>query len=103
VRKELANRTQRPVTFGWAPRFLHSTGQYHKGGPQTGAFLQITGAVGHDLPIPGRPFGFARLQMAQALGDLRALQQRARPAIRLHLKDRTVGIQQLLDAAGSAQ
>jgi glucose-6-phosphate isomerase len=101
IRKILANRTQRPVTFGWAPRFLHSTGQYHKGGPQTGAFLQITGAVSHDLPIPGRPFGFARLQMAQALGDLRALQQRARPAIRLHLKDRTVGIQQLLDAAGS--
>jgi glucose-6-phosphate isomerase len=57
--------------------------------------------VAHDLPIPGRPFGFARLQMAQALGDLRALQQRARPAIRLHLKDRTLGIQQLLDAAGS--
>jgi glucose-6-phosphate isomerase len=101
VRKSLASHTERPVTFGWAPRFLHSTGQYHKGGPQIGAFLQITGAVAHDLPIPGRPFGFARLQMAQALGDLRALQQRARPAIRLHLKDRTLGIQQLLDAAGS--
>ena len=62
-------QTERPVMFGWAPRFLHSTGQYHKGGPQTGAFLQITGVVMHDLAIPGRPFGFARLQMAQALGD----------------------------------
>jgi glucose-6-phosphate isomerase len=103
VRRHLARHTQRAVTFGWAPRFLHSTGQYHKGGPQTGAFLQITGAVEHDLAIPGRPFGFARLQMAQALGDLRALQQRGRPAVRLHLTDRTQGIQQLLDAAGAAQ
>ncbi|HXR42563.1 MAG TPA: glucose-6-phosphate isomerase [Acidothermaceae bacterium] len=103
VRRHLANHTQRPVTFGWAPRFLHSTGQYHKGGPQVGAFLQITGAVEHDLAIPGRPFGFQRLQMAQALGDLRALQQRGRPAIRLHFRDRTQGIQQLLDAAGAVR
>jgi glucose-6-phosphate isomerase len=102
IRKALARRTERPVTFGWAPRFLHSTGQFHKGGPQVGAFLQITGAVERDVAIPGRPFGFKRLQMAQALGDLRALQQRGRPAIRLHLIDRTTGIQQLLDAAGRA-
>jgi glucose-6-phosphate isomerase len=103
LRRSLARHTERPVTFGWAPRFLHSTGQYHKGGPQTGAFLQITGVVTDDLAIPGRPFGFARLQMAQALGDLRALQQRGRPAIRLHLLDRTLGLQQLLTAAGSAR
>jgi glucose-6-phosphate isomerase len=103
VRKSLARHTDRPVTFGWAPRFLHSTGQYHKGGPQNGAFLQITGVVAHDLPIPGRPFGFARLQMAQALGDLRALQQRGRPAIRLHLLDRTLGLEELLNAAGAAR
>jgi glucose-6-phosphate isomerase len=102
VRKPLARRTQAPVTFGWAPRFLHSTGQYHKGGPQTGAFVQITGAVEHDLAIPGRPFGFRRLQMAQALGDLRALQQRGRPVVRLHLRDRTAGLQQILDAAGGS-
>jgi glucose-6-phosphate isomerase len=103
VRKSLARHTDRPVTFGWAPRFLHSTGQYHKGGPQNGAFLQITGVVAQDLPIPGRPFGFARLQMAQALGDLRALQQRGRPAIRLHLLDRTLGLEELLNAAGAAR
>jgi glucose-6-phosphate isomerase len=103
LRKSLARQTERPVTFGWAPRFLHSTGQYHKGGPQNGAFLQITGVVEKDLAIPGRPFGFARLQMAQALGDLRALQQRGRPAIRLHLLDRTIGLQELLNAAGSAR
>ena len=100
LRKALALQTERPVTFGWGPRFLHSTGQYHKGGPQNGAFLQITGAVEHDLAIPGRPFGYLRLQLAQALGDLRALQQRARPVVRLHLRDRTQGVQQLLDAAG---
>jgi glucose-6-phosphate isomerase len=98
LRKSLARRTERPITFGWAPRFLHSTGQYHKGGPQNGVFLQITGVVEHDLAIPGRPFGFARLQMAQALGDLRALRQRGRPTIRLHLLDRTDGLQQLLEA-----
>jgi glucose-6-phosphate isomerase len=99
LRKTLAARTERPVTFGWAPRFLHSTGQFHKGGPQVGAFLQITGVVENDLAIPGRPFGFARLQLAQALGDLGALQQRGRPVVRLHLRDRTAGLQQLLSAA----
>jgi glucose-6-phosphate isomerase len=103
LRRSLAARSPCPVTFGWAPRFLHSTGQYHKGGPQVGAFVQITGAVEHDLAIPGRPFGFMRLQLAQALGDLRALQQRGRPVVRLHLRDRTQGIQQLLDAASVVQ
>jgi glucose-6-phosphate isomerase len=101
LRKTLAARTERPVTFGWAPRFLHSTGQFHKGGPQVGAFLQITGVVENDLAIPGRPFGFARLQLAQALGDLGALQQRGRPVIRLHLRNRTVGLQELLAAANA--
>jgi glucose-6-phosphate isomerase len=99
LRAALAARTERPVTFGWAPRFLHSTGQFHKGGPQVGAFLQITGVVADDLAIPGRPFGFARLQLAQALGDLGALQQRGRPVVRLHLRDRAQGLQQLLSAA----
>ncbi|MCL6549624.1 MAG: glucose-6-phosphate isomerase [Acidothermus cellulolyticus] len=99
LRKSLALHTGRPVTFGWGPRFLHSTGQYHKGGPQVGVFLQLTGAHEADLEIPGRPFTFGRLQLAQALGDLRALRQRGRPAIRLHLRDRTAGIEQVLDAA----
>ena len=75
-----------PVTFGWGPRFLHSTGQYHKGGPQVGAFLQITGAV-TDRPrrCPGQPYTFGQLQAAQALGDLQALARRGRPLLRLHL------------------
>ncbi len=99
LRDTLAARTTHPVTFGWGPRFLHSTGQYHKGGPQDGVFLQLTGAVTSDVPVPGRAFSLGRLQLAQALGDLRALGQRGRPAVRLHLRDRAEGLRQLLSAA----
>jgi glucose-6-phosphate isomerase len=100
LRSLLAGRLGgRQVTFGWAPRFLHSTGQYHKGGPQNGSFLQLTGVVEEDLPVPGRPYTFGRLELAQALGDLRALAQRERPAVRLHLLDRSAGIRQLVAAA----
>jgi len=99
LRPLLAARLAHPVTFGWGPRFLHSTGQYHKGGPQVGAFLQITGTVTDDVAVPGRPFTLGRLQAAQASGDLRALAGRGRPAIRLHLRDRARGLAQLLDAA----
>jgi glucose-6-phosphate isomerase len=100
VRPALAGRTDRPVTFGWGPRFLHSTGQYHKGGPQNGSFLQITGSVETDLPVPGRPYTFGELQAAQAAGDRQALAGRGRPLLRLHLTDRTAGIAQLLAALG---
>jgi glucose-6-phosphate isomerase len=96
LRAALARRTDRPVTFGWGPRFLHSTGQYHKGGPPVGAFLQITGAVTQDLPIPGRDYTFGVLQAAQAAGDREALGRRGRPLVRLHLTDRTAGARQLL-------
>jgi glucose-6-phosphate isomerase len=102
LRDALATRTTHPVTFGWGPRFLHSTGQYHKGGPQTGVFVQITGVAAGDVPVPGRPFSLGRLQLAQALGDLGALSQRGRPAVRLHLLDRRAGLQQLLAAAGAS-
>src|SRR5262249_9468713 len=102
LRDALAARTTHPVTFGWGPRFLHSTGQYHKGGPQTGVFLQITGIARGDVPVPGRPFTLGRLQLAQALGDLGALRQRGRPAVRLHLRDRPAGLRQLLAAVGAS-
>jgi glucose-6-phosphate isomerase len=102
LRDRLAERLPHPVTFGWGPRFLHSTGQFHKGGPQVGAFLQITGAHQTDLDVPGQPFTFGRLQLAQALGDLQALQSRDRPVVRLHLTDRAAGLRQLLDAAAGA-
>jgi len=97
VRPLLARAAGRPVTFGWGPRFLHSTGQYHKGGPQVGSFLQITGAVTEDLPVPGRPYSFGELQAAQAAGDREALTGRQRPLLRLHLTDRVGGVAQLLD------
>ncbi|MBQ0982919.1 glucose-6-phosphate isomerase, partial [Micromonospora sp. M61] len=90
----------RPVTFGWGPRFLHSTGQYHKGGPQVGSYLQVTGAVAEDLAVPGKPYTFGELQAAQAAGDRQALAGRERPVLRLHLTDRAAGVAQLLDAAG---
>ncbi|MEV7229195.1 glucose-6-phosphate isomerase [Polymorphospora sp. NPDC051019] len=98
VRPLLAAASGRPVTFGWGPRFLHSTGQYHKGGPQVGSYLQITGAVTDDLPVPGKPYSFGTLQAAQAAGDREALAGRDRPLVRLHLTDRAAGVAQLLDA-----
>jgi len=99
VREIIARKSQRPVTFGWGPRFLHSTGQFHKGGQQNGAFLQITGITNGDVVIPGQTYGFKTLIMAQALGDLRALAKRKYPLLRLHLSDRSAGISQLLKAA----
>jgi hypothetical protein len=98
VRAGLADHTSHAVTFGWGPRYLHSTGQYHKGGPQTGAFLQITGAVTEDLPVPGRPYTFGQLESAQAAGDREALTRRGRPLVRLHLTDRAAGVGRLLAA-----
>jgi glucose-6-phosphate isomerase len=99
LRKILAHKSGRPVTFGWGPRFLHSTGQFHKGGQRNGAFLQITGACDIDFEIPGKNFGFETLLMAQALGDGRALESRSYPLLRLHLNSRRNGIGELLEAA----
>ena len=99
LREIIARKSGRPVTFGWGPRFLHSTGQFHKGGQQNGAFLQITGVTNGDVIIPGQKYGFKTLIMAQALGDLRALAKRKYPLLRLHLSDRSAGIAQLLKAA----
>jgi len=99
LRPALAARLAHPVTFGWGPRFLHSTGQYHKGGPQVGVFLQITGVIAADLDVPGKPYSFGRLQLAQALGDIGALRGRSRPAVRLHLLERDAGLRQLLEVA----
>jgi glucose-6-phosphate isomerase len=97
VRTPLAMRIERPVTFGWGPRFLHSTGQFHKGGPPIGVFLQITGAIRQDLPIPGREFSYGTLISAQAAGDAKVLAAKGRPVLRLHIQ-RTSGIPQVLGA-----
>lgn len=86
IRKRILMKTRIATTLGFGPRFLHSTGQLHKGGPDSGLFLQIT--VDHektDLPIPNRGMSFATLQRAQALGDLEALTARGKRVIRIHL------------------
>jgi len=95
VRESLAARTGRPTTFGWGPRFLHSTGQYHKGGPATGVYLQVTGDPVEDLPIPERPFTFGGFIAAQAAGDAKVLTDKGRPVLRLHLSDVAAGIARL--------
>ena len=98
IRSELARRTGVQTTFGWGPRFLHSTGQYHKGGHPNGVFLQITGASEAALDVPGRPYDLGTLQLAQAIGDGSVLAARGRPVLRLHLADRVAGLAHLVKA-----
>jgi len=87
VRRALARRHRVAVTVGYGPRFLHSTGQLHKGGPPSGAFIEVIDSIKHDIAIPGRPYTFGQLLQAQALGDLAALLGRDRRACRVHLED----------------
>lgn len=96
LRKLIANKVKKPVTFGWGPRFLHSTGQIHKGGQLNGSFIQITSAPMTTLEIPGQSFDFGDLILAQALGDGLALKERNLPVIRIHLKDRQKALKKLL-------
>ncbi|MDR6559862.1 glucose-6-phosphate isomerase [Arthrobacter pascens] len=101
IRDELAQLSRRPVTFGWGPRFLHSTGQFHKGGPAIGVFLQVTAASSEDLAIPERPFTFGELIAAQAAGDAQVLSEHGRPVLRLHLTERAAGVAQLQEIVSS--
>ena len=82
-----ARETGCVVTKGLGPRYLHSTGQLHKGGPDTGFFVQVVDDPGEELPIPGRPFGFRALIEAQAAGDYDALKERGRSIVRVRLED----------------
>ena len=100
VQADLVARTGRPVTFGWGPRFLHSTGQYHKGGPAQGVYLQVTGTPAEDLEVPGKDFTFGEFIAAQAAGDASVLGEHGRPVLRLHLSDQQAGIAQLRDVLG---
>jgi glucose-6-phosphate isomerase len=95
VREVTAARVGRPVTFGWGPRFLHSTGQYHKGGTPNGVFLQVTGAPLEDLSVPGRDFTFGSFIDSQAAGDAAVLRDHDRPVLRLHLHDVEAGLARL--------
>jgi hypothetical protein len=75
------------VTHGFGPRYQHSTGQLHKGGPPTGLFLQVVDDTGEEIPIPNQPFGFGKLIRAQAAGDFALLQERGRRLARIRLED----------------
>jgi glucose-6-phosphate isomerase len=99
-RRAIAMRTERPTTFGWGPRFLHSTGQFHKGGPPVGVYLQITTAPQEDLAIPGREFTFGDFIAAQAGGDAAVLAEHGRPVLQLHLTDHDAGLAQLEKVLG---
>lgn len=96
IQSKIYSKTNKPTTFGWGPRFLHSTGQFHKGGQQNGAFIQITADSKVDVKIPNQNYTFAQLIMAQALGDAKALTERNLPLIRMHLKNRSSGIAKLI-------
>ncbi|MBJ7609523.1 MAG: bifunctional transaldolase/phosoglucose isomerase [Candidatus Dormibacteraeota bacterium] len=87
------------TTLGFGPRFLHSTGQLHKGGPDTGLYIQVTTEDAVDVPIPGQPFTFSILKQAQAQGDLQSLRDHGRRVIRLHIEDDlAVGLSRLTDS-----
>ena len=87
--------------LGFGPRFLHSTGQLHKGGGANGVFLQLTAPDKVDLPVPNHTYTFSILKQAQALGDFRSLATRGRRAIRVDLgADNTAGLKRLQELIG---
>lgn len=89
LREDVRDRTKATTTFGYGPRFLHSTGQFHKGGPSTGVFVQVVAGVDQDLEIPGEDFTFGTLLQAQAAGDLQTLQAHDLPVVRVALEEVT--------------
>ncbi len=95
IRAAVRDRRGLATTLGFGPRFLHSTGQLHKGGPATGIFLQLTAEPQRDLPIPGWQESFGTLIAAQALGDLASLQGIHRRTLRLHLGDLASGLERV--------
>lgn len=97
IRSHLRDALHVATTTGYGPRFLHSTGQLHKGGAASGVFIQVTADNAVDVPLPGEPFTFGVLKQAQALGDFESLASRHRRAIRVHLgQDVTAGLRALL-------
>ena len=96
IRKLIAAESKTVTTFGWGPRYLHSTGQFHKGGQQNGAFIVITGDSGSDIEIPNKDYTFSQLIMAQALADIESISERNLPVIRMHLKNRKKAIARLI-------
>jgi hypothetical protein len=98
-RRHVLQQHRIATTSGYGPRFLHSTGQYHKGGPDTGLFVQFTTDHPQDLPLPGRSYTFGTFKNAQAQGDLEALQSFGRRTLRIHLgADAEQGLKTVLAA-----
>ncbi|MDX2138289.1 MAG: bifunctional transaldolase/phosoglucose isomerase [Chloroflexota bacterium] len=103
IRRRIRHCTRRAVTVGYGPRFLHSTGQLHKGGANNGVFIQITCNDPSDIAIPGEPYSFGTLKAAQAAGDLEALIPKGRRALRLHISgDILTGLDKLRAAVDLA-
>lgn len=103
LRHAVRDKKKVATTLGYGPRFLHSTGQLHKGGPNSGVFLQITCDDAEDLPIPGEKFSFGVLKAAQASGDFKVLSDRGRRVLRVHLgKDVAAGLKKLSEIVSKA-
>jgi transaldolase/glucose-6-phosphate isomerase len=102
IRAVIRDKTGAAVCLGFGPRFLHSTGQAYKGGPDTGVFLQITGDHAHDIDVPGRGYSFGTVIEAQAAGDLAVLAERGRRVLRVHLHDVPEGLRALRRAVETA-
>ncbi|MBV8172258.1 MAG: transaldolase, partial [Candidatus Eremiobacteraeota bacterium] len=101
IRATLCDATKAATTFGYGPRFLHSTGQLHKGGPNSGVFIQLVCESREKLPVPGQPFDFATLAAAQALGDLQSLKNHGRRVLRIQLgEDVDAALSTLLRSVG---
>ncbi|HEV2029146.1 MAG TPA: bifunctional transaldolase/phosoglucose isomerase [Candidatus Dormibacteraeota bacterium] len=103
IRTAVRDSSRIATTAGYGPRFLHSTGQLHKGGPKTGLFLQVVQQDTQDVPIPGQPFSFSILKQAQSLGDLQSLSSRRLPVLRVTLgREPAAGWKALVAAVRSA-
>ena len=103
IRTAVRDSRKVATTSGYGPRFLHSTGQLHKGGPPVGVFLQVVQEDGTDVPIPGQPYGFSILKQAQAIGDLQSLKSRRLPVLRVTLgRNHSKGWAALVAAVESA-
>jgi transaldolase / glucose-6-phosphate isomerase len=100
IRLAIRDKYRVATTVGYGPRYLHSTGQLHKGGPNTGVFLQLVGDDPNDLPIPDEKFSFGVLKQAQALGDFQALRNHGRRVLRIQVRDVAQGLAKIGQAVG---
>jgi hypothetical protein len=101
IRLAIRDKYRVATTVGYGPRYLHSTGQLHKGGPNTGVFLQIVGDDPQDIAIPGERFSFGVLKQAQALGDFQALRNHGRRVLRVQVRDVAQGLVKIGQAVGA--